>query len=125
MPGGLQFVLILPDGSKSLIPAAWTDFDAAGQAGTASQLVGSMEDLLRMRSLVDALLRRRDAAMMPATGTADPARPAAQGGCDGHVRRGEALIRSSEQTAQTDRRPGSGASAGPAGARGNQPGDDR
>ena len=26
MPGGLQFVLILPDGSKSLIPAEWTDF---------------------------------------------------------------------------------------------------
>ena len=26
MPGGLQFVLILPDGSKSLIPADWTDF---------------------------------------------------------------------------------------------------
>ena len=26
MPDGLQFVLILPDGSKSLIPADWTDF---------------------------------------------------------------------------------------------------
>ena len=26
MRGGLQFVLILPDGSKSLIPAEWTDF---------------------------------------------------------------------------------------------------
>ena len=25
MPDGLQFVLILPDGSKSLIPADWTD----------------------------------------------------------------------------------------------------
>ena len=27
MPAGLQFVLILPDGSKSLIPADWTDFN--------------------------------------------------------------------------------------------------
>jgi hypothetical protein len=26
MRGSLLFVLILPDGSKSLIPAAWTDF---------------------------------------------------------------------------------------------------
>jgi len=29
MPDGLQFVLILPDGSKSLIPADWTDFKTA------------------------------------------------------------------------------------------------
>ena len=29
MPAGLQFVLILPDGSKSLIPADWTDFKTA------------------------------------------------------------------------------------------------
>jgi len=32
MPGGLQFVLILPDGSKSLIPADWTDFKTASSA---------------------------------------------------------------------------------------------
>ena len=29
MPGGLQFVHILPDGSKSLIPADWTDFKSS------------------------------------------------------------------------------------------------
>jgi hypothetical protein len=29
MPGGLRFVLILPDGSKSLIPADWTDFTSS------------------------------------------------------------------------------------------------
>src|SRR6266567_7956158 len=45
MPGGLQFVLILPDGSKSLIPAEWTDFTTG--APQTSQLVGSLEDLLR------------------------------------------------------------------------------
>jgi hypothetical protein len=28
MSGGSQFVLILPDGSKSLIPTDWTDFEA-------------------------------------------------------------------------------------------------
>ena len=31
MPAGLQFVLFLPDGSKSLIPAEWTDFNKGKQ----------------------------------------------------------------------------------------------
>src|SRR5450759_5244753 len=58
MPHGLQFVLILPDGSKSLIPADWTDFKHPSCAPQDSQLVGSLDDLLRLRGLVDALLRR-------------------------------------------------------------------
>jgi hypothetical protein len=58
MPGGLQFVLILPDGSKSLIPADWTDFNATSCGPQAPVLVGSLDDLLRLRDLVDALLRR-------------------------------------------------------------------
>jgi hypothetical protein len=35
MPGGLQFDLILPDGSKSLVPADWTDFRKAAQRSAA------------------------------------------------------------------------------------------
>ena len=58
MRGRLQFVLILPDGSKSLVPAEWTDFTATTGPPPSLQLVGSLEDLLRLRSLVDALLRR-------------------------------------------------------------------
>ncbi|MBZ5726311.1 MAG: Y4bD/Y4pK family protein [Acidobacteriia bacterium] len=58
MPAGLQFVLILPDGSKSLIPADWTDFKHPPGAPQDSQLVASFDDLLRLRGLVDALLRR-------------------------------------------------------------------
>ncbi|HEY4930347.1 MAG TPA: DUF5372 family protein, partial [Terriglobales bacterium] len=49
MRGRLQFVLILPDGSKSLIPAEWTDFTTG--APQTPQLVGSLEDLLRARNL--------------------------------------------------------------------------
>jgi hypothetical protein len=60
MRGALQFVLILPDGSKSLIPAAWTDFNAPSAPPQGSQLVVSLDDLLRLRGLVDALLRRSD-----------------------------------------------------------------
>ena len=58
MPGGLQFVLILPDGSKSLIPADWTDYKTTSCAPQPVPLVGSLDDLLRLRGLVDALLRR-------------------------------------------------------------------
>ena len=60
MPNGLQFVLILPDGSKSLIPADWTDFKTPGGTPQASPLVGSLDDLLRLRGLTDALLLRYD-----------------------------------------------------------------
>ena len=58
MPDGLQFVLILPDGSKSLISADWTDFNRISGASQAPELIGSLDDLLRLRCLVDALLRR-------------------------------------------------------------------
>jgi len=58
MPAGLQFVLILPDGSKSLFPADWTDFKHPSCAPEDPQLVASLDDLLRLRGLVDALLRR-------------------------------------------------------------------
>ena len=56
-------ILILPDGSKSLIPADWTDLPSAAQpqkgssAQTAATL-GSLEDLLHARTVVDALLSR-------------------------------------------------------------------
>ena len=59
MRGRLQFVLVLPDGSKSQIPADWTDFNAATSAPSPSpQLPGSLEDLVRLRNLTDALLNR-------------------------------------------------------------------
>jgi len=58
MPGGLQLVLILPDGSKSLIPADWTDCKNSLGPPPAPELIGSLDDLLRLRSIVDGLLRR-------------------------------------------------------------------
>ena len=70
---GLHFILILPDGSKLLIPAAWTDFESSANAGEKpNELVGSFEDLLRARSLVDALLSRRAS---PSDGLAAPKLP--------------------------------------------------
>ena len=61
--GRLVLILILPDGSKSMIPADWTDLGSAAQppkslsAQTAATL-GSLKDLLHARAVVDALLSR-------------------------------------------------------------------
>src|SRR5271165_3348786 len=58
----LQLVVIIPDGSKSLIPAEWTSFKAAVDTRHGQQMIGSVDDLLRLRGLVDALQRRGVAA---------------------------------------------------------------
>jgi Family of unknown function (DUF5372) len=58
MPGGLQFLAILPDGSKSLIPADWTDVKTASSPPREPQSIASPDDLLRLRGLIDALLQR-------------------------------------------------------------------
>ena len=60
--GGVLFLLvILPDGSRSLIPAEWTDW-GEGHAGGARSLrgddtgprsLGSLGNLLRLRHLVE------------------------------------------------------------------------
>jgi hypothetical protein len=65
---GVPYLLtILPDGSRSLIPASWTDWKAEPPAGTptidtddAAHDLGRLGDLLRLLALVEALqLRRR------------------------------------------------------------------
>ena len=60
--GTLYLTLTLPDGGSSLIPAAWTDL-AIGLTGLPSakqvnRIHGSLQDLIRTRTVVDALLRR-------------------------------------------------------------------
>jgi len=61
--GRMHLVLILPDGSKSLIPADWTDFASPAPAQRAvsapiAVTFGSLQDLLHARAVVDALLSR-------------------------------------------------------------------
>jgi hypothetical protein len=47
MRGSLFFVLILPDGSKSLVPAQWTDFSSEiRESAPKGDLVGSLDHLL-------------------------------------------------------------------------------
>ena len=54
-----EVLLELPDGSKSLLPAAWTDLAAdASQPPTTTATVGTVGDLLATVALVAALLTR-------------------------------------------------------------------
>ena len=75
--GQTILILILPDGSKSLVPAEWTDFAGRTQAqptvlSPGAATLGSLEDLLHARAIVDALLSRlpalhRENENLPAT----------------------------------------------------------
>jgi hypothetical protein len=60
--GRLELLVVLPDGSKTLLPAAWTDMDAATSSGeeeaaTAATL-GSLADLLGACALASRLAAR-------------------------------------------------------------------
>ena len=66
--GALHLLLQLPDGSRLLIPAAWTDLhvstrsadvgcDAPESAHEAAATLGSVTELLQARTVVNALLR--------------------------------------------------------------------
>jgi hypothetical protein len=57
--GKPHLMLVLPDGSRSYIPVAWTDFAAKPSDSTpTASLIASASDLLRLRQRVDCLLRR-------------------------------------------------------------------
>ena len=56
-----HLILILPDGSRSLIPTEWTDLDSStpGSPAVQNPHLGFVTDLLHSRAVVDALLHRR------------------------------------------------------------------
>jgi hypothetical protein len=61
--GRLELLLVLPDGSKSLIPAAWTDLSegqaaAGGGAAEEAATLGRLTDLLAACVLVSAFSAR-------------------------------------------------------------------
>jgi len=57
--GGLELLVVLPDGSKRLIPAGWTDLEAGSDRGEAAATLASLGDLLAACSLVSALSARQ------------------------------------------------------------------
>ena len=52
--GEMELLVVLPDGSKRLIPAAWTDLESppGGGSGDAPRTLGSVADLLGLSVLV-------------------------------------------------------------------------
>ena len=56
--GGTELLVMLPDGSKRLIPWAWTDAAADAAAGSAAATLGTVSDLLAACALVSALSAR-------------------------------------------------------------------
>ena len=73
--GRLELILVLPDGSKSLVPADWTDLregiSSAEKVETSSSL-GSVSELLRVRAVVDALLARKQETEVRAAHDSSP-----------------------------------------------------
>ena len=55
--GRLELIVVLPDGSRLLVPAAWTDLQGAAEPAGAGTL-GSLEDLLAARRVLEPLLER-------------------------------------------------------------------
>jgi Family of unknown function (DUF5372) len=55
--GSAELLVVLADGSKRLIPAAWTDADAsaAGDASAIAGTLGPAGELLRLSELISAL----------------------------------------------------------------------
>ncbi len=66
--GRPHLLLLLPDQSRGLIPVDWTDFiaDVVGTA-PASDVLGSLADLLHARVIIDALLRQTEQESNDAT----------------------------------------------------------
>lgn len=63
--GVMELLLELPDGSKSLIPATWTDAEqVAGEGYAGAATLGSLADLLHVCQLI-ADLRGQAAGMSP------------------------------------------------------------
>jgi hypothetical protein len=56
--GRAELLLVLPDGSKSLIPAVWTDLHESGSDAAGQATLGSLADLLACHELVSALAAR-------------------------------------------------------------------
>src|ERR1700758_2721861 len=59
--GTLFLLVVLPDGSRSLIPAGWTDWTGTDNDGSLSRCepcLASLGYLLHARGIVDALLGR-------------------------------------------------------------------
>src|SRR5262249_45712591 len=65
--GRFQLLVVLPDGSRTLMPATWTDLGpptdrVLDSASARTPILAAVSQLLGARKIVDALLRRCEAS---------------------------------------------------------------
>jgi hypothetical protein len=56
--GRFWLLLVLPDGTRALIPAAWTDVQTPDGSESGEGTLGRLEDLLAARRVLEPLLER-------------------------------------------------------------------
>ena len=59
--GTLYLVVILPDGSKTMLPAEWTDYeeDHQEESSSSKKIIGTIDDLLQICRVVEPLLQKQ------------------------------------------------------------------
>jgi DNA-binding FadR family transcriptional regulator len=87
--GRLELLVALPDGTRLLVPAAWTDLQASTEPPLAGTLA-SLEDLLAARRMLDPVLERvvvaeRDDAVSEEIDRAAASRTGRESGAGGGV----------------------------------------
>jgi hypothetical protein len=56
--GRLELILVLPDGSHLMVPAAWTDLKGSPEPPLEAGTLGTLGDLLAARRVLEPLLER-------------------------------------------------------------------
>jgi hypothetical protein len=120
--GAAELLVVLPDGSKRLIPAAWTDLEQPAGGDDAAATLGSVSDLLRASVLVSGLCARaadgrEQAARKP------PCKEDNRAACAAQSDAGSATGATPGHRQPSPRRAGEGGSgaAGPPDRQGGQP----
>jgi len=102
--GAVELLLVLPDGSKSLVPAAWTDAEASGADGEGEvATLGSLTDLLHACELVAGLSPREPHERGQAAGMS-PCKEDSRAACPAQIDTRSAPDLNGRSAAGTDRR---------------------
>jgi len=114
--GRLELLLVLPDGSKSLIPAAWTGLGggeaaAGGDGGGTAATLGSLGDLLAACVLVTAL-RARSGCVRGQAARKPPAKEDSRAACAAQSAAGPGSGATCDQSASRPARRQGGRGAG-------------
>src|SRR4051794_28108308 len=76
--GELELLVVLPDGSKTLMPAGWTDASAAREVEPGPGTLGALGDLLHAVAVVAALLPSAGPGRVEADGESSQEAPNAR-----------------------------------------------